>query len=328
MTAEALLAGQPASRAAAIAAAAALLGASANPLIAGLATDIDGAEAAIGLARAVGGVLDHAAAAGGLRDLDVMRQAGWIITTPLLVRARADCILLVGDGVGDFPTTPPTLAPAQARRVLRLPGGAALPHSLALLRALLAGRKLSASAALHEIAEALRTAQCGVVIWSAAHTDGLCIEMVCGMIDDLNRATRCFGLPLPGPDNLAGVMQAIGWQCGFPLRVGFARGHAEHDPWRFDAARMAAAGEADVVLWIGAALPDWATKMSLIALLPAGTAAAGAEVTIFIGRPGVDHDAVLHEPATGALGFRRGQGDALSAAAVLTAITRALGVPC
>jgi formylmethanofuran dehydrogenase subunit B len=181
---------------------------------------------------------------------------------------------------------------------------------------------------LRESAEALRTAACGVVIWSAAETDGLCIEMLCGMIDDLNRTTRCFGLPLPGPDNLAGVMQAIGWRAGFPLRVGFARGRPEHDPWRFEASRMAAAGEADVALWIGAALPDWAAKLRLIALLPAGAQAAGAEVAIFIGRPGVDHDAVLHEPATGALGFRRGQGEALSAAAVLTAITAAVGASC
>ena len=85
----------------AIAAAADLLGRSRCAVFGGLATDIAGGEAAVILARAIGGAIDHMHADAALRDLDVMRQAGWIVTTPLQARARADVLLLVGPGLPD-----------------------------------------------------------------------------------------------------------------------------------------------------------------------------------------------------------------------------------
>ena len=53
-------------------------------------------------------------------------------------------------------------------------------------------------------------------------------------------------------DNAIGILQACGWMTGFPMRTGFARGVAEHDPWRFDAVRLVENGEADCALWISA----------------------------------------------------------------------------
>ncbi len=79
--------------------AAAILGASRCAVVAGLATDIAGIEAAVALARRIGGVMDHMHADAALRDLEVMRQHGWIVTTPLQARARADLLVLVGPGI-------------------------------------------------------------------------------------------------------------------------------------------------------------------------------------------------------------------------------------
>src|SRR5579875_2916137 len=172
---------------------------------------------------------------------------------------------------------------------------------------------------------ALRNAQFGVVIFSAGELDALALEMLAGMIEDLNAKTRFFALPIPAPGNAVGVVHALAAQSGYPVRIGFARGEAEHDPWRFDAARMAASGETDLVLWIGERLPEWAEKVRLMALVPEGAALAPMpEVVLFAGKPGSDHDAVLYDPELGTLAFRRGAGRYPSAAEILQSITKAV----
>ena len=72
---------------------------SAQPLIAGLGADIEGARAAIALAERVGGVVEHMHSAALLRDLDCLRETGIMLTTPGEARVRADVVLLVGDGL-------------------------------------------------------------------------------------------------------------------------------------------------------------------------------------------------------------------------------------
>ena len=266
-----------------VAEAATLLRASRNAVIAGLATDSAGAEAAYALARKIGAAVDHVAAAAALRDLEVMREAGRITTTPLQARAQADLVVLAGPGLlTAWPDlverlslhTPPTLWPELQRRVVILcaggeapslpgerqsrPDPAELPALLATLRALAAGRTVRTDAphgALRQIAEALAASRYGVVVWSAAGIDALSVAMLCGLTDDLNAKTRFAGLKLPADGNAAGVVQAAGWSTGFPVRVGFGRGAPIHDPWQFDATRMVESGEADVAVWISALTP-------------------------------------------------------------------------
>jgi formylmethanofuran dehydrogenase subunit B len=322
-----------------IAEAATLLRASNNAVITGLATDSAGAEAAYALARKIGAAVDHVAAAAALRDLEVMREAGWLTTTPLQARAQADLVLLAGPGLlTAWPDlverlslhTPPTLWPERHRRVVVLcPGGEApsvpggetfdaepseLPALLATLRALAAGRTVRTDAphasALRQIAEALAAARYGVVVWSAAGIDTLTVAMLCGLIDDLNAKTRFAGLKLPADGNAAGVVQAAGWSTGFPVRVGFGRGAPKHDPWRFDATRMVESGEADVAVWISSLTPrpppTWRRNLPIIALVAPDTQfASPAAVTIWVGCPGVDHDAVLYDPNLGALAAKQ-----------------------
>src|SRR6516165_645211 len=106
--------GAPASLDDAAAAAARLLAQSAQPLIAGLGADVEGARAAIALAERVGGVIEHMHSAALLRDLDSLRGTGVMLVTPGEARVRADVVLLVGDGLTET-------WPALNERLLRPP---------------------------------------------------------------------------------------------------------------------------------------------------------------------------------------------------------------
>ena len=93
--------GTPAELSTAAAIAASLLGASRQPLIAGLGTDVAGARAATKLAQRIGAAIDHMNADALLRDLDVLRESSLMLTTPSEAGMRADTLLLVGPCVRD-----------------------------------------------------------------------------------------------------------------------------------------------------------------------------------------------------------------------------------
>jgi formylmethanofuran dehydrogenase subunit B len=160
-------------------------------------------------------------------------------------------------------------------------------------------------ATLDAIAVALKGARFGVAVWTAASLGALEIEMLHGLVRDLNDTTRFSTLPLAASDNGAGVLAACGWTTGFPMRTGFGAGVPIHDPWRFDAERLLASGETDCVLWIsafGTAPPAWPSTVNVIALCERTAQFARApNVRITIGRPGVDHDTVMHSSAVGTL---------------------------
>jgi formylmethanofuran dehydrogenase subunit B len=325
--------GKPAALERALAEAAGLLAASRCPLIAGLGTDVAGARAAIGLAERTGGVIDHMNSDALLRDLAVLREAGMMVITPNEARLRADTLLLVGPSLEkEAPDLSRWLglgssgkgAAAANRSVVRLcPGGGAaipgerivacdrnhLPVVLAAMRARRAGRPVGKTAirakTIEQIATLLKAARFGVAVWSAVDLDALAIEMLCGIVADLNVATRFSGFAIPPGDNATGVLQACGWMTGFPMRTGFGRGHPEHDPWRHDGARMVAAGEADCVVWISAyraAAPRWPDGAPVIALATGeATRGRAPAVQIEVGQPGVDHDGVEQCPMLGTL---------------------------
>ena len=338
-SAAASVGGEPASLDEAARAAARLLARSPQPLIAGLGADIAGARAAIALAERTGGVIEHMRSAALMRDLDSLRETGVMLTTPLEARVRADIVMLVGDGLTEtWPhlaerlLVPPArpegaevkrrimwLAPAAGARFRGFEGdieiweagrGATLAANLAALRARAKGRPVAQTpvplAALDALAAALKSARFGVAVWTAECLGALEIEMLHGLIRELNETTRFSTLPLPAPDNGLGALAACGWMTGFPMRTGFGPGGPIHDPWRFDAERLVASGETDCVLWIsafGAAPPAWAGAAKVIALCGrTAEFARGPEVRIAIGRPGVDHDAVMHLANAGTLG--------------------------
>jgi formylmethanofuran dehydrogenase subunit B len=154
--------------------------------------------------------------------------------------------------------------------------------------------------------------------------------MLCGLLNDLNAATRFSGLPLALPDNAVGVTQACGWMTGLPVRTGFARALPEHDPWVFDSHRVVADSEADCLLWISAyratALP-WRSALPMIALTARdANFDRPPRVHISVGCPGVDHAAVEHLSSTGTLApvEAKKPSGAISVAEVITRIIAAL----
>jgi formylmethanofuran dehydrogenase subunit B len=322
--------GAPAELSAATAAAARLLETSRQPLIAGLGADVAGAQAAVRLAQQLGAVVDHMHGEQLLRDLDAVREGGAMLIAPSEARVRADTVLLVGPGAGEQENglSQYLLAPAGAggvmdRRVFWLcPGVDAgpadkhsvigrgvreLPALLAALRARVNGRPTGAgpvsAQVLDRLADSLKAAKFGVAVWSAAKLDAPMIEMLCGLVDDLNAATRFSGMPVPAGDNALGVQQVCGWTMGFPVCTGYGRSCPEHDPWQYRAARLVESGEADCVLWISAyqaAVPEWRGDPPAIALAPAGAKfQKPPHVHIAVGTPGRDHGGVEYHPALG-----------------------------
>jgi len=322
--------GEPAPLEHVVSVAASLLSGSRQPLLTGMGTDIEGARAAMTLAEQIGGVIDHMHSTAVLRDLDSMRETGVMLTTPVEAHVRADTVLLVGDQLLEsWPELAARilgsplrrriiwLAPASNAKLsgyevettrLVVGSGAKRAAALASLRARAKGCPVAnlflPLAQIDAVAETLRAARFGVAIWSAAALDALEIETINGLVRDLNEMTRFSTLPLPPPDNGAGVLAACGWMTGFPMRTGFGAGMPVHDPWRFDTERLVAEGETDCVMWIsalGASWPAWGEAPAIALCDAAAAFAREPKARITVGRPGVDHDAVLHNPDTGSL---------------------------
>jgi formylmethanofuran dehydrogenase subunit B len=331
------IAGKPASLDDAIAVAAKLIAASRQTLITGMGTDIAGARAAIALAERTGAIVDHMQAGALLHDLEVMRSSGTMMTMPSEARAHADAWLIAGpDPDGTLvPFMQQVIEPQQtdagklcAGRVFWLCPGrnagtasmgvpikqigrnpAELPALLAVLRARHAGRpsgRLAISVkSTDDVLNVLTKAQFSVAIWSAAALDPLAIEMLCGLVNDLNAKTRSSTLPLPPADNALGVMQACGWLTGLPTRTGFGRGRPWHDPWLFDSRRLVANAEADCLVWVSAyrpAAPPWPDPPVTIALTDRDARfSSPPRIHIAVGRPGRDHGGVDYSAAAGTL---------------------------
>jgi len=357
------IAGKAAPLETAIAEAAELFGASRYPVIAGLGTDVAGARAAIALAQRTGAVIDHMNTGALLRDLDVMRSSGIVLTTPGETRVRADTLLLVGSRLAETwlelsQRLPGKVQQSQRnvgieRRIiwlcpegdLAMPASAGatieaidkdprdLPGLLAALRARLAGRPTGkagvSSGKLDQVLQGLKTARFGVAIWSAAILDTLTIEMMCGLVNDLNATTRFCALPLTPGDNAIGVLQTCGWMTGFPMRTGFGRGFAEHDPWLFDSRRLVDSCETDCTLWISAyrtVAPEWGEPPTIALTGRGAVFSLPPRVHIVVGCPGLDHFAVQHLASTGALTAVEATrpSDTISVADVIARIASAL----
>ncbi|MBM3653115.1 MAG: formylmethanofuran dehydrogenase [Alphaproteobacteria bacterium] len=312
------------------------------PLIAGLGADVAGARAAILLAERLKGAFDHLASRETLADLDVKRSFGMFTTTANEARIRSDCVVLIGPGLTQawpgmlerLALDQPPRRGAQAqqpRKVIWLgptegeanaiPGAKVIPASLQQLSGVLAawrarfgGRPVALDAEkvslIDGLVETLRSARFGVFVWSASTLDPLAIEMMQGLVIDLNATTRFTGVHIGARGGASGVTQAAGWMTGFPPRTSFGRGYPEHDPWRFEASRLVDSGEADAALWISAfdgEKPAWSrADLPLITLAPAH-AAPSRGLFIEVGQPGVTHDSVLMSQETGGMTlFRAG----------------------
>lgn len=299
-------------------------------------TDIDGTRAAVALAERVGAALDHADGDALARETALLTDKGGMFIAPGEVRRRADVVAIVGmlpdahrDFVMSLADTTPDLStgrprsffligeegtratPLGGRRAVRLTCGG-LSATLAGLRAQCAARAVAMPVSnFARFAAALASASFPVFLFSGHAMDGLALEMLQGLVADLNRTGRASALHLPASESGWGSTLVATWMTGFALRSGFGRGFAEFDPWRFDAARMIAAGEADLRVWVGEG--DHAKRgggggpahssstPALIALTKTQRPILGAAVTIAIGEPGAEHDAVVYSSRIGGL---------------------------
>ncbi len=320
------------------------LAASRLSVFAGMSTDVAGARAAVALAERIGGVVDHMQSAALLQDLDVMREGGLMLTTPAETYNRCDLLLLVGPQLLETALIRRLFDGPDRRSIWLCPGRkieqpgvdligsdpADLPGLVATLRARVAGRPIAPNqipkVQIEQVAASLAQASFGVAIWSAAAIEALTLVMLCGLVTDLNEKTRFSGLPIAPEDNGIGVQQVLGWRSGFPVRTGFGRGYAEHDPWRFDSVRLVESGEADCAVWISAlssVRPPFRRAVPLITLAPEPEELRVAgEILIEVGRPGIDHDSIAQLDTLGALAAMEATtpNDTLSVSDVLAGI--------
>jgi formylmethanofuran dehydrogenase subunit B len=321
--------GKATSLVAAVAEAARLLRGSRQPLFAGLATDVAGVRAIARVADRCGGVVDHMNSTALQRNVMVVQDTGWMTTTLSEVRNRADLVVVAGSDIGRrFPrffercVEPDTTLFAEQRQCevvflgaepVAVAGRAAthipcqperLGEAFAIMRALLAGRPLQGPGATGvplatwmELVERLRAATYGVVVWAAAdfefpHAE-LTIQALCELITDLNRTTRCSGLPLAGSDGDLTAESVLLWQSGFGTRTSYGQGRPDYDPYHFTTARLLARGEADLLVWVSsfseARLPPRSGAPTIVLGRPGMAFEAEPAVFIPVGTPGVDH---------------------------------------
>jgi formylmethanofuran dehydrogenase subunit B len=210
-------------------------------------TDIHGTRAAIALAERVGAAYDHVDGAALARDTALFTDRGAMTVAPGEVRRRADVVAIVGDLpsvhhdlVAELAGTVPDLAPKNAREMFLIGaegtkvaaslgrkatllscGNAGLSATLAALRAQCAGRGVSCPVSNFDgFAKALQTARFPVFLFSGYGADTLALEMLHGLVADLNRKSRASGLHLPASEAGWGGALASTWMTGFPPRTG------------------------------------------------------------------------------------------------------------
>jgi formylmethanofuran dehydrogenase subunit B len=175
---------------------------------------------------------------------------------------------------------------------------------VALLRARLRGFRVKPSklegvtlAEIDALAERCRNAKYGVVIWAPPSLNfpfaELAVEQFTGLVKDLNQTIRFVGLSLGGAEGAITAGAVCTWISGYPLRVSYASGAPDYDPYRWAIGRMLNEGEGDLLLWIASISPDFVpppTKIPTIVLGTPGLALTEPpSVFIPVGTPGVDH---------------------------------------
>ena len=147
------------------------------------------------------------------------------------------------------------------------------------------------------LANRCRNAAYGVVVWAPPslkfpHAE-LTVDQVSGLVKDLNQSMRFAGLALGGAEGAVTAGAVCAWQSGYPLRVSYASGAPDYDPYRFAIGRMLADDEGDLLVWIASFSPDLAPPATDLPAIVLGTPglklSQPAAVFIPVGTPGVDH---------------------------------------
>lgn len=262
-----------------------------------------------------------------------------IVTVPetMFEGARKRTIVFLGEGLDASAAKGSTVS-----EVLTLPCPAdQVGDVLAAIRAHLRGAPVNGDtvaglkvADVNALAERCRSASYGVMVWAPPSLNfpnaDLTVQVLSDLVKELNVKGRFAGLSLAGNEGAVTAGAVCAWQSGFPLRVSYASGKPEYDPYRYSIARMAGTDEADLLVWLASFTPDLTpppTKLPMVVLATPGLKLASTPaVLIPVGTPGADHagrlvrcDNVVSLPLKDL-----GRSDLPSAAAVLSAIEAAL----
>ena len=91
-------------------------------------------------------------------------------------------------------------------------------------------------AEIDALAERCRNAKYGVVVWAPPALNfpfaELAVEQFTGLVKDLNQTIRFAGLALGGAEGAITAGAVCTWISGYPLRVSYASGAPDYDPYR------------------------------------------------------------------------------------------------
>ncbi|WP_332673978.1 formylmethanofuran dehydrogenase [Aromatoleum sp.] len=289
--------GRPADPSRAIAAAAAILAASRQPLFGGLATDVAGMRALYRLADASGAILDHANGDALMHSTRALQDRGVFYTTLAEIRNRADLVVCLGTNAVDHypeffrrtaaapgaPARQVVLVGAAVDRATPGLGGCTIEEiplvgdifdTAALLAARIAGRGTAVSdPALDALVAGMQAARYTVIVWesgSLPEHGSLVAETIQRIVNALNRTTRAAAFCLGGGNGGYTANQVTTWLSGLPLRTGVhARGLA-HEPQRYAAERLVADRAVDALLWVSSFGPELVPPESDLPLVVLG----------------------------------------------------------
>lgn len=175
---------------------------------------------------------------------------------------------------------------------------------VALVRACLRGFRIAESklegvslAEIAALAERCRNAKYGVVVWAPPALNfpfaDLAVDQFTGLSKDLNPTIRSVGLTLGGAEGAITAAGVCTWISGYPLRVSYATGAPDYDPYRWAIGRMLKEGEGDLLVWIASISPDFSPPETDLPMIVLGTPglklAKEPAVFIPVGTPGLDH---------------------------------------
>lgn len=175
---------------------------------------------------------------------------------------------------------------------------------VALLRARLRGFRVKPSkldgvtlAEIDALAERCRNAKYGVVVWAPPALNfpfaELAVDQFAGLAKDLNQTIRFVGLALGGAEGAITAAAVCTWISGYPLRVSYAGGAPDYDPYRWAIGRMLKEGEGDLLVWTASISPELSPPQTTLPTVVLGTPglklASEPAVFIPVGTPGVDH---------------------------------------
>ncbi len=282
--------GQPVAAEAALARAAALLGAARAPLVYGLSrSSTAGQQAAIALADRLGATIDTTASLCHAPSVVALQEAGESTCSLGEVKNRADLVVFWGSNpveshprhferyslypVGEFlrggrserfvvvADVAPTPSSAVADLFLPVEPGRDF-EALWTLRGLVRAVPPAPGSAtgaplplLTDLARRMKACRFGIVFFGVGLSmSGLghrSVEALLRLVSDLNDHTRFYARRMRVQGDVAGADTVLAWQTGYPFSVNLGRGHPRFNPGEFSAQEVLERGEVDACLLVG-----------------------------------------------------------------------------